>query len=179
MLEGRSVRLRAYRKEDVELAWKYINDPEVKSYLVPGIPFPMTLEEEYKWYENLSSSKDTYNFAIERIEDGQYIGGCGINEVNWKNSYAYVGIFLGKPYWSKGYGTEAMKLLLRFIFEEMNLNKVLLNVYSFNERALRSYEKCGFVVEGRLREQIFRKGKYYDEIIMGILRREFLRTISD
>nr|WP_206076217.1 GNAT family protein [Marinitoga lauensis] len=74
---------------------------------------------------------------------------------------------------NNGYGTEAMKLLVNFIFDEMNINKVKLHVFSFNKRAIRSYEKVGFKVEGVLREQIFREGKYHDEIIMGILRREW------
>ncbi|AKI97833.1 GNAT family N-acetyltransferase [Kosmotoga pacifica] len=177
MLEGSLVRLRAYSREDIEQAWKYFNDFEVKKYLNPGIPFPIKLEEEYSWYENLSSSKDTYSFAIERKEDKRYIGGCGVNSVDWKNSNAKVGIFLGRPYWSKGYGTDAMKVLLRFIFTEMNLHKVLLNVYSFNERAMKSYKKCGFVEEGRLREQIFRMGRYYDTIIMGLLKKDFTENM--
>ena len=95
MLEGKLVRLREYRKEDVVLAHKYINDFEVKRLLVPGIPFPMRLEEEEKWYDSQSAFKDTYNFAIESLESGEYLGGCGINEVDWKNSVAVVGIFLG------------------------------------------------------------------------------------
>jgi len=173
LLEGKQVRLREYRKEDVVLAHKYINDFEVKRLLFPGIPFPMRLEEEEKWYESQSAFKDTYSFAIESLESGEYLGGCGINEVDWKNSVVIVGIFLGKPFWNKGFGSDAMRILLRFIFEQMNINKVNLNVYSFNERAIASYVKCGFKVEGRLRQRVFRDGKYHDEVIMGILRSEF------
>ncbi|MFW6120546.1 MAG: GNAT family N-acetyltransferase [Petrotogales bacterium] len=173
MFEGKLVRLRAYRKEDMDEAYNLVNDLEVRGFLNPGIPYPLKREEEDKFYENLSSSKDTYSFAIERIEDKRYIGGCGVNEVNWKNSNCCVGIFLGKPYWSYGYGTEAMQILVDFIFKEMNIHKIFLCVYSFNERAIKSYEKLGFKVEGRLREHIFRFGKYHDEIIMGILRSEY------
>jgi RimJ/RimL family protein N-acetyltransferase len=176
LLEGKQVRLREYRKEDVVLAHKYINDFEVKRLLVPGIPFPMRLEEEEKWYDSQSAFKDTYNFAIESLESGEYLGGCGINEVDWKNSVAVVGIFLGKPFWNKGFGSDAMRILLRFIFEQMNINKVNLNVYSFNERAISSYVKCGFKVEGRLRQRVYRDGKYHDEVIMGILRSEFKQS---
>ncbi|KKC30494.1 acetyltransferase [Caldanaerobacter subterraneus subsp. pacificus DSM 12653] len=174
LFTGEKVKLRAYRKEDVELALKYINDPEVKRYLTPGIPYPLTLEDEYKWFESLSSSKDTYSFAIETLEDGKYIGGCGINEIDWKNKVAVVGIFIGdKEYWGKGYGTDAMKVLIRFIFEQMNMNRVELYVYSYNTRAIKSYEKCGFVKEGVLRKRMFRDGRYYDEYVMSILKEEF------
>ena len=173
MLEGEMVRLREYHKEDIPTVWKYVNDPEIKRTLVPGIPFPWKLEEEEKWYEEQNAKGDTYNFAIEKKADGTYIGGCGINNVDWKNSVATVGIFLGKDFLSQGYGTDAMKVLVKFIFDQMNIHKVILHVFSFNKRAIRSYEKVGFRIEGTLREQIYRDGKYYDEVIMGILKEDW------
>lgn len=172
-LEGKLVRFRAYNKEDIPVVYEYINDPEVKRFLMPGIPFPMRIEEEYKWFDSQTAFGDTYNFAIEILKEGKYAGGCGINSIDWKNRYATVGIFLGRPYWGKGYGTDAMKVLLKFIFEEMNLNKIILITYSFNERAIACYQKVGFKIEGILREQIFRDGCYYDEIAMGILFSEW------
>ncbi len=174
MYTGKKVQLREYRKEDVPQALAYMNDPEVKRLLTPGIPFLYTLEDEQKWYDSLSAMKDTYNFAIETLEDKRYIGGCGINAVDWKNSVALVGIFIGdKALWGKGYGTDAMNTLVKFIFEQMNIRKVKLNVYAFNERAVKSYEKCGFVKDGTLRQEIFRDGKYHDEHVMSILRDEY------
>lgn len=94
-------------------------------------------------FNSTTKSKDAQlDKAIETLDEGRYIGGCGINSLDWKNSVATVGIFIGdKNYWGKGYGTDAMKVLLRFIFEQMNINKVKLFVYSFNERAIKSYEK--------------------------------------
>ncbi len=139
-----------------------------------GIPFPYTLEDEEKWYETISATKDTYNFAIETLDDTTYLGGCGINEVDWKNSNATVGIFIGnKEYWNKGYGTDAMNVLVKFIFDQMNINKIKLNVYSFNQRAIKCYEKCGFRKEGILRQEIYRNGQYHDEIVMGLLKEEY------
>lgn len=174
IFEGNLIRLREYHKADINVVWKYINDWEVRKYLIPGVPLPWKFEEEEKWYEELSAKKeDNYSFAIERISDGQYVGGCGINELDWKNSVATVGIFLGKPFLSQGYGTDAMNVLVNFIFSEMNLHKVMLYVYAFNERAIKSYQKVGFKIEGTLRSQIFRDGKYHDEMIMGILKEEW------
>jgi RimJ/RimL family protein N-acetyltransferase len=175
VLKGRLVYLREYRKSDIALAHKYINDYEVRRMLVPGIPFPLRLEEEEKWYDSQSAFKDTYNFAISKIEDDEYIGGCGINEVDWKNRVATVGIFLGRQFWNEGFGTDAMKTLLKFIFDQMNMNKAKLNVYSFNKRAIKSYSKCGFQIEGTLRQEIFRDGAFHEEIIMGILKTELQR----
>lgn len=173
MYKGEKIRLREYRKEDIKLALEYLNDAEIKRNLTPAIPFPYTLEDEEKWYESNTALKDTYNFAIETLEGKEYIGGCGINKVDWKNSNVVVGIFIGnKEYWNKGYGTDAMKVLVKFIFEQMNINKIKLNVYSFNERAIKSYEKCGFKIEGVLRKEIYKDGKYHDEIVMGLLKDE-------
>ncbi|MBO8161851.1 MAG: GNAT family N-acetyltransferase, partial [Thermosipho sp. (in: Bacteria)] len=100
------------------------------------------------------------------------------NNIDWKNSVATVGIFLGRPHWNKGYGTDAMKVLVRFIFNEMNINKVKLSVYSFNKRGIRAYEKAGFKIEGVLREELFREGKYHDVYVMGILKNEWKNMIS-
>ncbi|MDN5341669.1 GNAT family N-acetyltransferase [Oceanotoga sp. DSM 15011] len=174
MLKGDKVILRAYNKDDVKNALKSINDFEVKQYLDPSIPFPLKYEDELKWYERLNPKGDgTYSMAIENLETGEYMGGIGVNSVDWKNSVASIGLFLAKEFWNKGYGTDSLNVLLNFIFNEMNINKVKLNVYDFNKRGIRCYEKVGFVKEGVLREEIYRNGKYNDEIIMGILKSEF------
>lgn len=173
MFTGKLVRLRNYNKEDIPLALTYMNDEEVNKNLTPGVPYPFTLEDEEKWYAMQSGLKDTYNFAIETLAEEKYIGGCGINSVDWKNSNVVIGIFIGdKDYWSKGYGQDTLQLLINFIFDEMNIHKIKLNVYSFNKRAIRCYEKCGFKQDGILREEIFRNGQYYDQWAMSLLRSE-------
>lgn len=174
MYIGEKVRLRDIRKDELEVIKEMINDEEVKRCLAPGIPYPYKLEDEEKWYDSFSAVGDTYDFAIEALDSKEYIGNCGMNTVDWKNSVVEVGIFLGKQYLNKGYGTDAMQVLVSFIFNQMNINKVKLHVYSFNERAKRCYEKVGFKEEGRLRQEIFRDGSYHDIICMGILRDEFL-----
>ncbi len=177
MFIGKRVKLRELKIEDVEPAYRYMSDPEVLLNLSPGIPYPMTLERERHWFESQIEMKDTYNFSIEDIETGLYIGGCGINKIDWKNSIATVGIYIGdKDFRGKGYGTEAMGLFIDFIFNQMNINRVQLFVFSFNERAIRSYKKIGFVEEGRLKQSIFRNGKYHDELIMSILREDYFST---
>lgn len=177
MYNGEKVRLREYRKEDIPLAQAFMNDMEVRRNLWPGIPFPMTLKDEEQWFEKNSALCDAYNFAIETLDEGKYIGGCGLVQVDWKNRKTTVGIMIGeKSFWGKGYGTDAMKVLIRFIFEQMNLDKIKLNVYSFNERAIKCYQKCGFKTEGVLRKELFRDGAYYDEILMAILREDYEKS---
>lgn len=174
MYEGVLVRLRAYAKEEMDYVKDLINRSEIKKYLSPGIPFPYTLEDELKFYESISANNDTYTFAMETKDAKELIGGCGINAIDWKNSTATVGIFIGKDrFLSKGYGTDAMKVLVNFIFDEMNINKIKLEVYSFNLRAIKCYEKLGFKEEGCLRKELFREGKYHDVLHYGMFRDEF------
>lgn len=175
MYVGQKVRLREYRKEDINMRLIYINDTDTARSLTPEVPYPMTLQEEEKWFASINALGDTYKFAIETLSDNQFIGGCSINEVDWKNSIATVGIFIGnKDYRGKGYGTDTMKVLMDFIFMQMNINKIRIIVYSYNEAAIKCYEKCGFKIEGILRREIYRDGKYFDKISMGILREEYL-----
>ncbi|WP_097025959.1 GNAT family N-acetyltransferase [Clostridium peptidivorans] len=174
MYYGNKVCLRAYKEEDIKIATGFVNDKELKKFLVTTIPFPMSLWEEEAWIRSQTGNENgEYNFAIEHLETNKYIGGCGIQKVNWISRVATVGIMIGdKDYWGKGYGTDAMKVLMQFIFKNMNINKIRLSTFSFNERAKKSYEKCGFKVEGVLKDEIFKEGKYYNEIIMAAFREE-------
>lgn len=176
MFEGQKVRLREYRREDIRLRLAYLNDPEITANLTPDIPYPMTLHEEEKWFESIVSVGDTYKFAIETLADNRFIGGCNISGVDWKNSVATVGIFIGsRENRGKGYGSDTMKVLIDFIFRQMNINKIRLTVYSYNKAAIKCYENCGFQVEGILRQEIYKDGRYYDKIAMGLLKAEYLK----
>ncbi|KLE15938.1 GNAT family protein [Clostridium sp. C8] len=172
MYSGQLVKLRAYKEEDIEKATVYINDEEVKKLMDSTIPFPMTKWQEEEWVRSRKANTDfTYDFAIEDLKTGKYIGGCSINECDVKNRTCVVGIMIGdKEYWGKGYGSDALKVLIKFIFEEVNMNKIKLNVFSFNNRAIACYKKVGFKEEGILKKEIYRNGRYYDEIIMAMFK---------
>lgn len=174
MYSGKLVKLRAYKEEDIEKAVEFINDEEVKKLMDSTIPFPMTKWQEEDWVRSRKANTDfTYDFAIEDLKTGKYIGGCSINECDVKNRTCVVGIMIGdKEYWGKGYGSDALKILIKFIFEEVNMNKIKLNVFAFNNRAIACYKKVGFKEEGILRKEIYRSGKYYDEIIMAMFKGE-------
>ena len=114
------------------------------------------------------------HFMIRRLEDDRVIGEIGLGGINWTNREAFVGIGIGeRDLWGKGYGTDAMRLILRFAFAEMNLKRVSLDVFEYNLRAIRSYEKVGFVHEGRQRGTLHRDGCRYDTLYMGITREEW------
>src|SRR5262249_50692365 len=102
------------------------------------------------------------------------IGAAGLHDIDLRNRHAWFGITIGdKSAWGKGHGTEATRLILELAFGTLNLNRVFLHVYEYNERARHVYEQIGFRVEGRLRQDVFHAGRYWDTIVMGILREEW------
>jgi RimJ/RimL family protein N-acetyltransferase len=118
-------------------------------------------------------SKD-HNYSIIDIKNDELIGNCGFLDIDHLNQTAEVGIFIGnKNYWDKGYGTEALTLLLDYGFKALNLHNIGLKVYSFNKRAIKSYEKIGFKIIGKRRESLLRRNERHDIIFMDILDDEF------
>jgi RimJ/RimL family protein N-acetyltransferase len=116
-----------------------------------------------------------YPFAIRPLDNDRLVGFLSLGGTMFPNGDAFVGIGIGeRELWGKGYGTDAMKVILRFAFQELNLRRVTLNTFEYNPRAIRSYEKAGFVHEGRERRWLFREGHRWDLIYMGILREEWL-----
>ncbi len=172
MMKGTRVQLRALQVEDAEHVVKLEQDFEARLMHSPGVPYPVVVQEVEQEMRALSQKSEKHSFAIEML-DGTFVGVCSIFRVDLLHGNCWVSIMIGGPeHRGKGYGTEAMELLLDFIFRFMNVHKVKLGVFSFNEPAIRSYEKSGFQVEARMREELFREGKYHDIIYMGILRRE-------
>lgn len=113
-------------------------------------------------------------FVIERLEDGRKIGMLDLSGFNWVVGNAWVGIGIGeRDLWGRGYGTDAMGIILRYAFEELNLRRVSLNVFGVNRRAMASYQKSGFRTEGVIPGAILKAGQRYDLVFMGILRREW------
>lgn len=174
MIEGNLVNLRAPEMSDLDRAYRWINDREVTRHLVMRYQMPLLAEEA--WLEGRTKQPLSYDnvfFAIE-TKDGRHIGNMNFHKTQPENRKATLGVMIGeKDCWSQGYGTEAIVTLLRFGFDEMNLNRVDLTVFDGNDRAIACYRKCGFVEEGRLRQDQYTGGRYVDVIIMGVLRDEF------
>ncbi|MDP1545122.1 MAG: GNAT family protein [Anaerolineales bacterium] len=173
IIYGERVRLRAVEREDIKTFHEYVNDPEVTRGL--ALSLPMSMSDEESWF-NARREQNEKPLAIE-IRKGKawkLIGNCGVFGIEMPNRSAELGIMIGdKKEWDKGYGAEAMTLLLRHGFETLNLFRLSLRVYADNVRAVRSYEKAGFVLEGRLREAVYKSGKYDDVLIMSVLRSEW------
>ncbi|MFX1456861.1 MAG: GNAT family N-acetyltransferase [Promethearchaeota archaeon] len=177
MLKGERVTLGPIKREYIDLYLKWFNDPEITQYLTMYRPLTRMFEED--WIENLKNRDDTIAFAIlihDENGEERHIGNCGIHNIDWKNRVAEVGITIGeKDCQSKGYGTEAMEILIDYGFKSVNLNRIQLRVYEFNTRAINSYSKIGFMEEGRMRQAIFISGEYHDVIFMSILREEWVK----
>ena len=170
-LVGERIYLSPKNVEDVEIFTEWMNDFYVTDYTGRSYQ-TMTLQEEKQYLENSEKSKNT--FAIIDLETDKIIGTIGLHSIDHINRTSTLGIFIGdKNYWNKGYGTEAIQLILDFGFNYLNLNNIDLALMEFNERALKCYQKCGFKEIGRRRKCKFINGKYYDSISMDILAEEF------
>jgi diamine N-acetyltransferase len=175
MIYGKRIRLRGVEREDLPLFVQWLNDPEV----IEGLLYlaPLSLEDEKHWFDKLADhSPSERPLAIEIQEGGTWrmIGNCSFHNISATNHSAEVGIFIGdKSLWNAGYGTETMQVQVKHGFESLNLNRIMLVVYDDNARAIRAYEKAGFVLEGSMRQARYRHGKYGDELIMSILRSEW------
>lgn len=178
MLQGEKVKLKPLEREHIDLFLKWFNDPEITQYLLMYRPLTRDMEEE--WFNGLKNREDFIIFSIvvtEKNETDKLIGNCGIT-IDWKNRIGICGITIGeKNFHGKGYGTEAMKLLVDYGFKTLNLNRMQLETYEFNTRALKSYKKVGFVEEGLRREAIYINGNYHDCIMLGLLRSEWENKI--
>ena len=175
-MEGKLVRLRAYEKSDLDSIMKWVNDEEVTDLLGGEmLVYPVSSIAEERFIEAAAGTSDKQkSFAIETLAERRYIGGISFNVIDWLNRSAGLGIVIGdKSLWGKGYGTDAMRVLMRLAFDKMNLHRLWLHVHDYNPRAIASYEKCGFKREGMLRQDHFTRGRYHDTIVMGILESEY------
>jgi RimJ/RimL family protein N-acetyltransferase len=175
MILGERVRLRAIERSDLPAFVNWLNDPEVSEFLM--LYSPLSNEQEERWFKDVLE-QPAYNqpMAIE-VRDGESwitAGNCSFHVQDWRVRSAELGIFIGeKGYWGQGYGSEVMRLLLDHGFHILNLNRIYLRVYENNHRAIRAYEKAGFVHEGRMRQAEYRNGVYEDVLLMSVLRSEW------
>ena len=156
--------------------WFWINDKEVTQYLV-AYQKVYTREMEEDWLNRvLKGDEKNLILAILVKPDLLHIGNVGLHNIDHINKHAELGIVIGeKDYWDKGYGARAIILMLKYAFYILNLNMVYLRVVAFNRRAIKCYEKVGFRHVGRIRQFILRGERYYDLIIMDIIKRDFIR----
>jgi RimJ/RimL family protein N-acetyltransferase len=171
ILEGERVRLRPVNEDDLPHFVKWLADPDVRRWLA-AVGEPPTLDDEYEWYEDQRANPDGVLWSIETL-DGDLVGSTGLRLAPHAER-AELGIAIqDKHRWGEGLGTDAVRLVVEYAFSELGLHRIELHVDEENERAIRCYEKCGFVREGLLRDHRRIDDRYSNTIQMSILASEW------
>jgi RimJ/RimL family protein N-acetyltransferase len=176
MLKGTRITLRAIARDDLKRLWAFNNDVEVELAGGGDPPLPQSFERYQADFDQAiaKGGRDGSSFVIEA--DGLCIGQCALHNFDHPARTAELGIAIGDhAYWGKGYGREAIGLLLQHGFAHCNLRKIWLRVHADNMRAIRAYLACGFVEEGRQRAHVWGNGAYHDLVLMGVFAAEGMR----
>ncbi|PLS18011.1 GNAT family N-acetyltransferase [Bacillus sp. M6-12] len=168
---GDRIKLSASREEDAAIMVKWGEDTEYLRNVDTEIAFPKNKEE---FEAEGKAAPNVAYFRLRTIKDDQLIGFAAIHSIEWNNRAGLLAMGIGdSSNRNKGYGSEALRLILRYAFNELNLDRVGLEVIEYNKGGIRAYEKAGFQQEGRKRSVVYRDGKRYDIIVMGVLRPEW------
>lgn len=166
--------LRPLVEDDLPLLMEWVVDPEVRQYVL--FAYPMMLQAEKKWLDDLAKQHlegSNITMMVETLE-GVPIGTMGLHRINYIHRTATTGAMFGnKKYWGRGYGVATKMHMLKYAFEELNLNRINSSVFAFNERSIRYSQRCGYQIEGRRRQACYKNGRYWDVIEMGVLREEW------
>lgn len=172
-LRGDRIVLRRHRPENLAAFQRWYRDPEI-TRLTRYRTTPMNPDEVERYFRVRVLGGDTLSYAIHLADGGRLIGSATFSQLDVDNGSVTYHITIGEPdCWGRGFGTEATELMLELAFEHLGLHRVALAVFEFNRRAIRSYEKAGFRVEGRSRDAIWRDGRRWDEIAMSVLEEEW------
>lgn len=165
--------LRGITQEDLPKMWSFRQDVELVLMGDDDPPIPQSFEAFVEGHNERERHPDKgITFAID--VDGVLIGGCSLFHFDLHSRNCEIGIAIGdRAHLGRGYGTDAIRVLLHYAFVYRNMHKVYLGVWADNEPAIRSYVNCGFIEEGRLREHVWNDGRYKDLVYMGILRSEW------
>lgn len=173
-IDGTSVYLREFKKEDYALISKALSNPEIRK--MTGSQKYLTTAKIEKAYDGFALD-NRVDLVIVDKETDEPVGDLSLNEIDHLNQNANIRIALHEPrFFGNGYGTEALRLILEYGFFTLNLYRIGLGVYSYNARAKKSYEKLGFQVEGVIRGELYYDNEYHDNIIMGVLKDEFIEA---
>jgi len=172
-IEGARVVLRRHVPANVAAFQRWYSDPEV-ARLARYQDGPMRPDEIDRFFQLRALGPESLTMAIHERDTNRLVGSCAFSQVDGDNGSAMYHITIGeKDMWGRGLGTETTQLMLDHAFGSLGLHRIALTVFEFNERAIRAYQRCGFVVEGRSRESIWRDGRWWDELAMSVLSSEW------
>ncbi|WP_345620265.1 GNAT family protein [Streptomyces ziwulingensis] len=172
VLTGAKVVLRPFTAEDADLMWEIVRDPEVVRFTFEP-DTALTRERLHSWYGSRSTARDRLDLAVTDRLTGELVGEVVLYDVDPHARSCVFRTLIGPGGRGRGLGTEATRLIVGHGFEQGGLHRIELEVYGHNHRALRAYEKAGFVVEGVRREAALREGRWVDEVVMGVLEHEW------
>ena len=171
MIKGNKVILTKVERENIEQLRQWRNLPELRKYFREHRE--LNSDNQTRWFESkILNDPHQYNFEI-RTHDNILIGHCGLYYINWVCRTGEFGIYIGdNNYRSGGYGSDALRTLIKYGFEDLNLNRIWCEVYD-NNAALEVYKHIGFIYEGKMRENYYNEGKYWDSHILGMLKSDY------
>lgn len=173
---GSRIRLTALGEDDAPIFSSWSEDGAYLRNLDTEYAVPHNVDFYKSQIQSFSADPNIIEFGIRALENNNLIGFVSLHSIEWNNQTAALAIGIGDTNSrGKGFGCEAIKLILNYAFNELNLNRVGLDVIGNNQKAISCYQKCGFIVEGTVREAVFRDGKKYNRIYMGILREEWTK----
>lgn len=174
LLCGEHVRLTALTHQDAALIASWEDDTDFLRLVDASPARPRTAEEVIRWMDSFQKSSTDFAFGIRLLADDALIGWIALDEIIWSQQVGGLAVGIGRrDARGKGYGAEAMRLLLDFGFDELNLHRIQLTVFAYNQRAIRLYERLGFKHEGTYREFLQRGGQRHDMLLYGLLRHEW------
>jgi len=163
------IKIRAFKKDDIWILHKWINDPEIIKFTNSFRPIDEF--EQNEWFANIHKNKNQFVFGIELIESSKIIGTCGIYEIDNISRKGELRMKIGnKDEWGKGYGKMALTQLLKFGFDDLNLHRIWLKVLEDNKGAIKIYINSGFEIEGKMKDEMFIQGKYKNVLLMGLVK---------
>ncbi len=179
-IQGRIVTLRAIEERDLELLHKWANDPFVQDG-IGEIHFPSSMDFHESWYRALKSDRLNQRLAVD-VPDIGIVGMSSLVNIDWRNRHAWHGLILGEAdNRGKGYGTDAVMATMRYAFEELNLERLDGAMIEYNELSVSTYcgKRLGWKEEGRRRNYFFRKGRYWDQVLVGVTRQDYLNLVNE
>lgn len=176
-IKGKNITLRAIEKKDLDMLKDMMNCPEIEE-MVGGWAFPISEKDQLNWYENSGKDK-THRFIIENKEDGP-IGLATLGPIDWKNRVAHHGMKIAnKKYRARGIGMDTVMAIMKYAFDELGLNRLDGSILEYNTASKKLYcDKCNWQIEGIKRDYIYKKGKYHNLIMVGILGSEYYDLIE-
>jgi RimJ/RimL family protein N-acetyltransferase len=178
VIKGNKVILRAIEEQDLHHLHLWSNEPDI-NYMLGGWHFPSSFKDQTTWFSSLSINSNNQRFAIETPEMG-LIGMANLVDINWKDRNAFHGILLGdKDIRGKGYGIDTIMAINRYAFEELGLMRLNGSMISYNEASISVYtKKCGWVIEGIKKKHYFRKNQWWDQVVVGITKDDYMDLIQ-